>query len=75
MFYVLTGETIVRSLVHIVAPDGGAQSVATILINTYSPPASNTVVFIFIGVIVCLVYGTCWLEISSINPFNVLILC
>ena len=47
MFYVLTGVTILRSLVHIVAMDGGAQSVATIPINTYSPPASNTVVFMF----------------------------
>ena len=30
LFAVLTGVAIVRSLIHILAPDGGAESIATI---------------------------------------------
>ncbi|MBC7409759.1 MAG: hypothetical protein H7339_15340 [Arcicella sp.] len=34
-FYLLTVFTIIRSLIHIFTPDGGAQSIASIL-NSYS---------------------------------------
>lgn len=46
-FYLITGITIIRSLIHIVAPDGGAQSIATIPLDTYSVESANTVIFMF----------------------------
>lgn len=46
-FYVATLATVVRSCVHIFAPDGGAQSIATIPLDTYSAQAANAVVFVF----------------------------
>ncbi len=46
-FYLITGITIFRSLIHIIAPDGGAQSIATIPLDTYSIESANTVVFMF----------------------------
>jgi hypothetical protein len=47
VFYLITGITIVRSLIHIFAPDGGAQSIATIPLDTYSIESANTVIFMF----------------------------
>jgi hypothetical protein len=47
VFYIITCITIVRSLIHIIAPDGGAQSIATIPLDTYSVESANTVIFIF----------------------------
>lgn len=47
MFYILTAITIVRSVIHILAPDGGAQSIATIPLNSYSEEAKNTVIYMF----------------------------
>lgn len=47
VFVLLTIVTIVRSLVHMFAPDGGAQSIATIPLDSYTAPASATVVLIF----------------------------
>jgi hypothetical protein len=50
-FYFLTAFTLVRSLIHIVAPDGGAQSIATIPLDAYaaqgSPGAAAAVVHLF----------------------------
>lgn len=46
-FILLTVFTIVRSLIHILAPDGGAQSIATIPLDSYSSAASAAVVMIF----------------------------
>lgn len=39
--------TVARSLVHILAPDGGAGSIATIPLNTYPPDAVAAVIHIF----------------------------
>lgn len=47
VFYPFTLMTIGRSLVHMLAPDGGAQSIATIPLNTYSAAAANNIVSIF----------------------------
>ena len=47
VFYLITGITIVRSLIHIFALDGGAQSIATIPLDTYSIESANTIVFMF----------------------------
>lgn len=48
VFAAITVVTLGRSLFHILAPDGGAQSVAHIPLNTFSPAqAGQAVVFVF----------------------------
>lgn len=42
----ITLLTIVRSLLHMLLPDGGAQSIATIPLNTFSDNASAAVILI-----------------------------
>ena len=46
-FYILTATTLWRSHHHLFAADGGAQSIATIPLNSYSTEASATVIAIF----------------------------
>lgn len=46
-FYVITTMTIVRSCVHIFKHDGGAQSIATIPLDTFTPGGADAVVLIF----------------------------
>ncbi len=46
-FYPLTAVTLWRSQHHLLAPDGGAQSIATIPLDTYTSGASATIVAIF----------------------------
>ena len=46
-FYVLTAVTVVRSIVHIVAPDGGAQSIATIPLDAFTANGAATVIHLF----------------------------
>ena len=46
-FFLITLVTIGRSCVHIFAADGGAQSIATILLDTYSQGGAEAVIFIF----------------------------
>ena len=46
-FLLITAVTIVRSLIHVFAPDGGAQSIATIPLDTYSEAAAAAVILIF----------------------------
>lgn len=46
-FLIITVVTIVRSLIHVFAPDGGAQSIATIPLDNYSTEAAATVILIF----------------------------
>lgn len=46
-FYLITAITLWRSQHHMLAPDGGAQSIATIPLDTYSQGASSTIVGIF----------------------------
>ena len=47
VFVPLTAITIVRSLIHILRADGGAQSIATIPLDTYPPAAAGAVITIF----------------------------
>ncbi len=47
VFYPITLLTIGRSCVHILASDGGAQSIATIPLDSMSPEAVSGIVFIF----------------------------
>lgn len=46
-FLLITAATIVRSLIHVFAADGGAQSIATIPLNAYPADAAATVVLMF----------------------------
>lgn len=47
VFYALTAMTLWRSQHHIFAPDGGAQSIATIPLDTYTQGGAESVVTIF----------------------------
>ncbi|AHE66889.1 hypothetical protein [Legionella oakridgensis] len=47
IFYLITLITIVRSLLHMFLPDGGAQSIATIPLNTFTSNGAATVILIF----------------------------
>ena len=48
VFFLVVLFTIARSLIHIFAPDGGAQSIATIPLDTFSPQnAADTAVYLF----------------------------
>ncbi len=47
VFYALTAITLWRSQHHIFAADGGAQSIATIPLDTYTQGGADTVVTIF----------------------------
>ena len=47
VFLVLTIVTIGRSLVHILFPDGGAQLIATIPLDTYSNAGSSAIISMF----------------------------
>ena len=46
-FYPITAVTIVRSLIHVFRHDGGAQSIATIPLDAYTPEGASTVILIF----------------------------
>ena len=46
-FYILTTVTIGRSLAHMFLEDGGAQSIATIPLDSYSVEAADVVIHIF----------------------------
>ena len=47
VFVAMTVLTIGRSLAHIFLPDGGAQSIATIALDTFSPTAASVIIGIF----------------------------
>jgi len=46
-FLIITAMTIVRSLIHVIAADGGAQSIATIPLDAYPAEAAATVILMF----------------------------
>lgn len=46
-FVAITVGTIGRSLIHLVAPDGGAQSIATIVLDRFTSGAAETVIALF----------------------------
>ena len=47
VFMIIVAVTLVRSGIHIFAPDGGAQSIAGFPLNSYSDAASSLVILIF----------------------------
>ena len=46
-FALITLLTLIRSMIHIFSADGGAQSIATIPLDKYSPGASPTINLLF----------------------------
>ena len=47
LFYLVTAFTVIRSIIHLVSPDGGAQSIATIPFHLYSKEATDTIIHLF----------------------------
>ena len=74
IFYALTAFTIWRSQHHLFAHDGGAQSIASIPLDTYSINAAGTVVGIFAlwglsQLIIGLIYLLAAVRYRSLIPF------
>ena len=46
-FYLITTVTLIRSCIHIFKYDGGAQSIATIPLDTFTQSGADAVIFIF----------------------------
>ena len=46
-FVAITVGTVARSLIHLADPDGGAQSIATIVLDRFSSGAADTVIAVF----------------------------
>ena len=47
LFVVITIHAVGRSLTHMFLPDGGAQSIATIPLDTFSPGAASVIIGLF----------------------------
>lgn len=46
-FYLITAVTVIRSCIHIFKDDGGAQSIATIPLDTFTETGADVVIMIF----------------------------
>jgi hypothetical protein len=73
MFLLLTFVTTLRSLVHIFSADGGAQSIATIPLNSYTSAAAATVVLMFAlwgisQLLMSIVYIVVYFKYQSLIP-------
>ena len=74
VFYVLTALTLWRSQHHLFAHDGGAQSIASIPLDTYSINAAETVVGIFglwglSQLVISLIYLLSAIRYKALIPF------
>ena len=74
VFYALTALTLWRSQHHLFEHDGGAQSIATIPIDTYSSSAAETVIGIFglwglSQLIISLIYLLAAIRYRALIPF------
>ena len=79
VFVALTVITIGRSLVHMFAADGGAQSIATIPLDAYSTAAADTVIFLFAlwglsQLIIGLLYGVVLWRYQGLIPLMYLLM-
>ncbi len=75
----LTVIAIGRSLVHMFAPDGGAESIATIPLANYSAAAADTVIFVFAlwglsQLILGLLYGVVLWRYQALIPLMYLLM-
>lgn len=73
MFLILTLVTIARSLVHMFAADGGAQSIATIALDSFTSSGADTVITMFglwglSQLIIGLVYAVVFWRYQSLIP-------
>lgn len=73
VFYALTALTVWRSQHHILAPDGGAQSIATIPLDRYPSGAAETIIGIFAlwglsQIIVAALYLLCAVRYRAMIP-------
>lgn len=71
VFLLLTVITMARSLIHIFASDGGAQSIATIPLDSYTPAGAATVIMMFSlwglsQLLMSIVYGVVYLRYKSL---------
>ena len=71
VFLILTIVTIARSLIHVFASDGGAQSIATIPLDTYSSAGAASVIMIFSlwglsQALMGIVYGVVYIKYKSL---------
>lgn len=69
VFFIISIITILRSLIHILSPDGGAGSIAGIPLSQYSMEASQTIIFMFaLWGISQLIIGLFYLYVLVIKP-------
>ena len=69
VFLVISIITIIRSLIHIISPDGGAGSIAGIPLSQYSMEASQTIIFMFaLWGISQLIIGLFYIYVLIIKP-------
>ena len=73
VFYLLTAMTLWRSVVHIAVPDGGAQSIATIPLDTYTAGGEAAIITIFAvwglsQLLIGLIYLTSIIRYRSLIP-------
>ena len=78
-FLLITFATLVRSLIHVFAPDGGAQSIATIPLNAYPADAAAAVVLMFSfwglsQLLMGIVYLTVYCKYKSLIPMMYVLL-
>lgn len=73
VFAFITLVTLVRSLIHLLSADGGAQSIASIPLDTFSAEAAGAVIFTFSvwglsQLLMGVVYGVVLLKYRSLIP-------
>jgi hypothetical protein len=74
-FGLLVVVTLARSLAHLLLPDGGAQSIATIPLQAFDPAAADAVVFVFAlwglaQALMGLVYVVALVRYQALIPFG-----
>lgn len=72
-FWIIIAFSLIRSLIHIFSSDGGAQSIASIPLDSYSNEANATVIFMFAlwglsQLLMCFVYIIIALKYRSLIP-------
>ena len=78
LFYLVTIVTLWRSQHHLFAPDGGAQSIATIPLDTYSTGASSAIIGVFAlwglsQLLIGFIYAIVCVRYKSLIPFMYLL--
>lgn len=66
--------TIVRSLLHMLLPDGGAQSIASIPLSTFTPPSQAVIILMFAlwgaeQLLMSIVYSVVFWRYQKLIPF------